>query len=321
MTLENHMKRIATFIIGIAIAAGALAKDKPRVRVATLTFPAISTLIFNVMKDRQIDARHGFDLEIQPYPSISAYNISLAKGEVDALIAGPTVLQKLKLEGGPIRIAATAVRPSDLGIVTANPAIKSFADLRGKQLAADVGSAQYQSVAIYARSKGINLASDVTVVNANFALARSQLAAGRVDAAMVIEPILTLMLRENKEYRIIYNGAEAWREISGSAGWELVLGITDDFAKKGKLPTQLIDALQDVSQLAGKDADAVDALSVKTMKLPPGAVKESLASGRLALEFQPAWQGERKVLIEIMNRAVQAGFVERVPADPFIYAP
>ena len=42
------------------------------------------------------------------------------------------------------------------------------------------------------------------MVQASFALARTQLAAGRVGAAMVIEPIATMMLKENAQYRMIF---------------------------------------------------------------------------------------------------------------------
>ena len=107
---------------------------------------------------------------------------------------------------------------------TKNPQIKSLADLKGKQLAADLGSSQYQVVKIYANAKGIDLGKDITVVNANFAVARAQLEADRVDAALVIEPLASIILRQNPDWKIIFNGAEGWKELTGEDGWEVAAG-------------------------------------------------------------------------------------------------
>ena len=109
------------------------------------------------------------------------------------VIGGPTILQKLYQEGVPLRIIGTGFTLSDLVIFTKDPAIKSLADLKGKQLAIDMGGSQFQVVRIYANSKGIDLGKDITVVNANFAIARAQLEAGRVDAALVIEPLASII--------------------------------------------------------------------------------------------------------------------------------
>lgn len=304
-----------------ALAAGALAQERPKIRAASLTLPVLAPLVVNVMKEKGFDAKHGFELEVRPYPSISAYYAGLAVGEVDALIGGPTVMQKMRAEGAAVQIAATAFRLSDLSILTRDPAIKTLADLKGRQLAADMGSGQYQVVSIYAREKGITMGKDVTVVNANFPLARSQLAAGRVDAAMVIEPIVTMMLRQDKGLRIIFNGAAAWQEIAGNAGWELVLSIREDFAKRGDLPRRLIAAMQDVAALTRSDPDEVDAIVVKTIKLPPGVVKEALTNKRLELDVQPAWGPERKTIWEMFERAVAAKFLDKLPAEQIIYTP
>ncbi len=100
------------------------------------------------------------------------------------LIGGPTILQKFYQEGVPLRIFGTAFTLSDLLIFARDDKIKSFADLKGKQLAADMGGSQFQVIKIYANAKGIELGKDITVVNANFAVARAQLEADRVEAAL-----------------------------------------------------------------------------------------------------------------------------------------
>lgn len=217
------MKRLLVAVALAGLVVSTLAQERIKIRAASLTLPVVNPIILNVMKEKGFDARHGLDVEMKPYPSISAFYAGLATGEVDTLVGGATVLHKMRSQGVRATIVATALRLSDLVIVTSNPAIRSLADLKGRQLAADMGTQQYQIVGIYASAKGLAMRSDITVVQANFAAARAQLAAGRVDAAMVIEPIATAMLKEDPKLRIIFNGSSAWREITGHDGWELLL--------------------------------------------------------------------------------------------------
>ena len=191
----------AAFAVALAgfFAAPAQAQNKPKIKVSSLTLPVFNPLVWNVMKVQGFDKKHGFELEAKPYPSISAFYAAFATGETDVLIGGPTVLQKLYYEGVPVRLISTGFTLADLVVFTKNPQIKSLADLKGKQLAADLGSSQYQVIKIYANSKGIDLGKDITVVNANFAVARAQLEADRVDAALVIEPLASIILKQNPD--------------------------------------------------------------------------------------------------------------------------
>ncbi len=105
------------------------------------------------MKARGIDAKHGFELDAKAYPSISAFYAAFATGETDVLIGGPTILQKLYQEGVPVRIIATGFTLADLVIFAKDEKIKSLADLKGKQLAIDMGGSQFQVTKIYANAK------------------------------------------------------------------------------------------------------------------------------------------------------------------------
>ena len=145
----------------------------PKISVSSLTLPVFNPIVWNIMKARGFDAKHGFELDIKAYPSISAFYAAFSTGETEALIGGPTIFQKLYQEGVPLRIFGTGFTLSDLVIFARDPNIKSLADLKGKQLAADMGGSQFQVVKIYANAKGIELGKDITVVNANFAVARA----------------------------------------------------------------------------------------------------------------------------------------------------
>jgi len=326
MTRQVIAAASGLFVFTLAVVAGAppvLGQDKTKIRVAALTLPVFNPIIVNLLKEKSIDARHGLEMEVKTYPSIATFYAALATGEVDTtIVGGPNVFQKMRNEGVPIKVIATAVPLSDLVVITADPAINSLADLKGKTIAADMGSGQYQVMAIYARSKGLTLGTDVSVVQASFALARTQLAAKRVDAAMVIEPIVTMMLKENPQYRMIFNGGTAWRELTGAEGWDLLVPLREDFIKRSPAAVgKWIAALQDVQAFIGQNVDEADAIVARTVKLPPGVFKEAIASKRWVFDVQPAWGRERKIIWDMFERAVAAKYLDKLPDEGIIYSP
>src|SRR5712691_3953319 len=241
----------AVFAIATAgiVSPPAQAQQKPIIKVSSLTLPVFNPLVWNIMKAQGFDAKHGFELDIHAYPSIAAFYAGFATGETDVLIGGPTILQKLYQEGVPVRIVGTGFTLADLVIFTKNEKIKSLADLKVKQLAIDMGGSQFQVTKMYTAAKGMDLGKDIIVVNANFAVARAQLEADRVDAALVIEPLASIILKQNPDWKVIFNGAQGWKEITGQDGWEIVPAMrADAIAKYPNAPKMLIAALQDVAQ-------------------------------------------------------------------------
>src|SRR5690349_25050584 len=115
---------VAALTLGSTL--NAQAQQKPVIKVSSLTLPVFNPLVWNIMKARGIDAKHGFELDAKAYPSISAFYAAFATGETDVLIGGPTILQKLYYEGVPVRIIGTGFTLADLVIFTKNAAIKSL---------------------------------------------------------------------------------------------------------------------------------------------------------------------------------------------------
>jgi NitT/TauT family transport system substrate-binding protein len=318
---------IAVLAVGLAFAvsgwSAAQAQQKPVIKVSSLTLPVFNPLVWNVMKARGFDAKHGFELDIHAYPSIAAFYAGFATGETDALIGGPTIFQKLYQEGVQLRIIGTGFTLADLVIFAKDPAIKSLADLKGKQLAIDMGGSQYQVIKIYTAAKGIDLGKDITVVNANFGVARAQLEAGRVDAALVIEPLASISAKQHPDWHVIFNGAQGWKEISGESGWEIVPAMrADAIAKNPQAPKMLLAALQDVADVFEKETAAADKIANETLKLPPGIFTAAVESKRLQMIVKPAWEpATKKSITDMMERAVKAGFYPKMPDEKIIYVP
>ena len=326
---RTHRRRLAALALALAVAAFGLstpdvrAQDKPKIKVSSLTLPVFNPLVWNIMKARGLDVKNGFELDIRPYPSISSFYAAFATGETDVVIGGPTILQKLYQEGVPLRIIGTSFTLSDLVIFAKDPAIKSLTDLKGKQLAIDMGGSQFQVVRIYANWKGLDIGKDIVAVNANFAVARAQLEASRVDAALVIEPLASIILKQNPDWRVIFNGAEGWREMTGVDGWELVTAMRADAIQRvPNAPKMLLAALQDVAKVMHEESEAADKIANETLKLPPGILTAAVTNKRLHMIVKPAWEPDtRKSITDMMERAVKAGFYQAMPDEKIIYVP
>jgi ABC-type nitrate/sulfonate/bicarbonate transport system substrate-binding protein len=241
---------------------------------------------------------------------------------VETLGIGTHVLQKMRTEGVPIKAVLTYVRYAGPVVVTADPAIRTIADLKGKTIAAAMGSSGYQVLAIYGRSQGVVFGKDITVVQADPPLARAHLQAKRVDAIMTWEPSLTLTLRDNPQYRVILNGENAMKGAAKSEGWEFLLGAREDFLRRQpQAVPRLLKMFQDGQRFLETKPDEADRIVQRTVKLPEGVLKEALVARRMVYEIVPAWEGERKVIWNMFKLAVEWGYLDKLPDEGAIYSP
>ena len=298
--------------------------DLLKVKMGNLAFPSLISIILAVIKDQGLDRKNGLDLEIHPFSAPSAQLAAQATGETDAGPNGPLILHRMRLEGAPLQAVTTLATLSAMVVITANPQIKSIQDLRGKTLAADVGSAEFQILATYARHKGLDLQRDATVVVATPPLARTQLAARRADAAMTWEPAATLTMRDNPAYRIIFNAKQGWREMTGKDGWVLVMAGNEAFLRRSpEAVPRLVAAFRDAAQFMRTSPDDADRIVSKSLNLPPGAFKEMVVTPRLFYEVRPTTEpAARESIWEMIKVAVAEGFYKQpVPDQSVIYMP
>lgn len=310
-------------MIGAVLLTGAAhGQELIRARIGRLAFPALVTMMVDVVKDRGFDRKNGIDLQLASYSGTGPYYAALATGEVDLLTGGTHVLQKMRNEGVPIQAALTYARLSALMVIARDPAIRTISDLKGKSIAANIGSAEYQILSIYGRSQGVVLGKDITVVQATPPLARTQLAARRVDAAMTWEPTATLTLRDNPRYRVILSGHVAWRAVAKADGWQLVVIVREDFLRQQpQAVPRLLKMFQEGQRFIQIHTDEADRIVQRSMKLPEGIFKEAVGARRLVYEVLPAWEGERKVIWDMFRAAVAQGYIERLPDEGVIYSP
>jgi NitT/TauT family transport system substrate-binding protein len=306
----------------LLLTGSAAGQDVIKVKLGRISFPTMITMMVDIVKEQGLDGKHGLDLEVPSYGAVSAYYAAQASGEIDVGGGGPHVLQKMRNEGVPLKGVFTFTRLASLAVITADPGIRTVTDLKGKTIAADMGSSEYQILAIHGRSQGLVFGKDVTVVQASLPLARTQLQAKRVDAIMSWEPSLTLTLRDNPQYRIILNGETAWQALSKTTGWQLLVLAREDFLRRQpQAVPRLLKMFQDGQRFIQANPDAADRIVQRTVKMPAGVFKEAVTSGRLLYEVLPAWEGERAAVWDMFRMAVTHGYSDRLPDEGIIYAP
>jgi ABC-type nitrate/sulfonate/bicarbonate transport system substrate-binding protein len=296
----------------------AAAQELTKIKMGRLGFPSLSSILIDVVAVRGFDKKNGLDMEVSSFGAVSAHVAALATGEVEMITGGPHTFQKLMTEGVPIRITLTWARLNALAVITSDPSVKDIFDLKGKSIAADMGSSEYQIMSIYGRTKGLIFGKDVTVVQASPPLARTQLQANRVEAAMLWEPTTTLALRDNAQYRVILTGNQAWSAVANSNGWELVFAVREEFLKRNPAAVLKIQRmLRDAQEFIETNTDEADEIVVKSIKLPKGTLAEGVKAGRVVYEILPAWEAERPVIENMLKVAVEIGYMPKMPADPF----
>lgn len=314
----------ALVLVAVASTRPSVAEPLTQFTIARLMLPGTITAILDPLKDKAIDRSHGIDLVVKNYSTVAAQYAAVSTGEVDMAVAGPWVLQRMRGEDVPLTGLFTFVRVSSLGVVTGDPSVKTIHDLKGKTIAADMGSSEYQLLAMYGKSQGVVFGRDVTVVQASPPLARTQLNAGRVDAAMSWETNTTLLLGDNKAYRRIFGGETAWASLVGPGvnGWQLLMAMHESAIKRGRpaIP-RLLAMWRDAAKFMTEHTDEAEAIDEKTIKLPKGVLGEALRSGRLVYDIEPVWGEENSGLQQAFRMSVASGFISKPPDDGILYAP
>lgn len=287
--------------------------------IAVFPFPSVSNIIHDIVMAKGFDRANGLKVKPTSYGTGGALWAGLAKGEIPMHNMSPFQLQKMRADGVPIVMIGTLLRMNALQVLTRNPDVKTFADLKGRSFAGPVGFAEFSYLQIYARAKGFDLLKDVQVVDANSALSQAQLAANRVDAIMAWEPSATEILKKYPDVHTVLKGDEAWKQVTGDAGWELDLVARTDFLEAH--PGVLISILKmyhdagDFVRTNTQQADDIVASGAYASKaVPPGTILAAVEANRLIYDVRPSWETDANSQIwKMLDVGLKYGVIPAIP--------
>lgn len=295
--MRSFIKKCVIGLVAITCTAtlfSAPSSAQTELPIATFPFPSVSNIIADIILAKGFDKANNLHAKPVVYGTGGALWAGLAKGEIVVHNMSPFQLQKMRADGVPIVMFGTLLRMNALQVVTRNPEVKTFADLKGRTFAGTVAFAEFSYLQIYARTIGIDLLHDVKIVDANNALAQAQLDANRVDAIMTWEPAATHILKKYSDVRVILKGNDAWTAVTGDPGWELDLVLRTDFmqANPGVLQ-RLIKMYKDAGDFIKDHPDEADAIVASgkyaSKGVAPGSILAAVREGRLIYDVRPSW--------------------------------
>ncbi len=296
------------------------ADGPPVVRTASFTFPALASVMAEVMRARGYDLQQGFRLEVRPFGTVAAYYAALTRAEVDTLAGGPLVLQRMRGQGIPVVIGNTYATLASLVVVSASSEVRELADLRGRTLAADLGSSEYTILHGLALARGLTPGRDFAVLQATPSVARAHLRTAEADAVLSFEPTATLILQDDPGHHLVFEGLREWERQQAGTGWLLVSLFHEEFAARSpQMVAAFGRALEASARFVHDSPEQADAIVAGALGLRPGVLEAAVRQGRVQFDVRPAL-GERAALEAMFRFGAQAGFSDHLPGEEAFFS-
>jgi len=168
-------------------------------------------------------------------------------GALDTGFVGSTPLIFAQAGGQPIKaVTGWASENGAYGLVTVDPSIKGWADLKGKRVAYQQGTAAEAVLLEALDTAGLELA-DVTSVNVSITQASAALQSGSADAIVSIEPLTSGFLASNPNGKVVAKANEITDRSSFAIATQSTLDDPAKSAALGDYLTRLVRAFKYVN--------------------------------------------------------------------------
>jgi sulfonate transport system substrate-binding protein len=187
------MKRLVCLLAAAALAALSLSAEVstklPReIRVAYAKSPFNLPLIVEARRGtlEKAFAARGVALKFYEIDSGAKQAEAMAAGSLDiAGVINTTSALLAASAGNDLKIVSGFSRPTGLfAVVVKGPAIRSFADLKGKKVGGPKGTVLHQLLAVGLEKSGLAM-GDVDFLQMDIPVARNALLSGQIDAALL----------------------------------------------------------------------------------------------------------------------------------------
>lgn len=305
----------------VAPALAQPARPLPTIRVSAFSPPSLGSFIPPIIKGRGLDKANGFTLEMAYKPS-DTYQVDFASGHDQVGGSSTFISEARRASQGVEIICLFTVFDYFAALITANPQIKTFKDLEGKQIAADTPTTIWAMGQWFLTKSGADM-SKVRVISQGSSAMVVSIQANRVDAVFVAEPTYSVIMHgpsAGQLHSVVADHA-LWKQLTGLSTLPL-LGVAVHkswLARNQDQAQALYTAYKQAADWAmANPSDAARTISEAT-KVNARALEDALKSGRLGLRVQPAVNGKDTILAAL-QLALQAKQVQTVPAaDAFFY--
>lgn len=299
----------------------------PKVKVATLASPSTGSWMAAIMEARQIDIKHGIDVEWIEQPTLPSLYNDFAAGSYPIATGGIMGYANQYVRGVKAKLFATFQLFGTSVIVNTErgPEIRSLKDLSGKELAAPLASENYKAMTIYLVWSGVDLKSiKVRNFEAPGVAAELRSPAGTAPAGIVFAQLPTrLVMEDPKKFKDLVSIDEferLWRQKTGTEHhWLIGSAVQDDFAKNNPdLLQRVYSAMKESMDWFNEATDEALKLVSKKTKDPIPVLQETVKAGRVKF-LQMTAESQEKAILELLKISAQYGYVTKLPDADFFY--
>lgn len=283
--------RIVACLFGLALllptAHAAASPALNRVTIAGLNGPTSVGML------KLMETKPSFDGVPSTYEVVSTPDLMVSRlitGAADFGFLPLNLAANLYAKGIPIQLAATT-GDGVLYIVSSRTDIHSLSDLKGKRIY-DIarGSTPEFLLDYLLEHNGIDPHRDVTIdfTYSHIELA-AQLAAGRVDLAVLPEPFVTIALSKNKSLRVVIDLQKEWEKLQdASKPYPTTAFVVRRSlaASHPEVVKQVLAAERRSIEWADAHPEQAGALAERYLGMPAGVIAKAMP--RLNLRFVPA---------------------------------
>ncbi|MBI2087947.1 MAG: ABC transporter substrate-binding protein [Deltaproteobacteria bacterium] len=299
----------------------------PKVKVATLASPSTGAWMAAIMEARQIDIKHGVDVEWIEQPTLPSLYNDFAAGSYPIATGGMMTYANQYARGVKLKFFATYQLFGTSVIINTEraPDIRSLKDLGGKEMAATLASENYKAMTIYLLWAGVDLKSLKT---RNFAhpgvAAELRSPTGTAQAGVLWGELPTsVVMADPKKFKDIVSVDELeklWRQKTGTEHhWLLGSAVQDDFARSNAALLQRVySAMKEAVDWFNEHTDEALKLVSEKTKNPVPVLSETVKAGRVKFLTTTA-ESQEKAIMELLKISAHLGFVTKLPDAGFYY--
>jgi len=292
------MKKILLTLVLMTFLAGGLFSA---VNVLSPVGPTIVSLV-GILEDK-IDS--AVELDIEFWTSFDQITASLVSKDADIVIVPVALGEMLYDKGMDVQLAAVTLWKS-FYMVTSDIDADSLSDLKGVEIYTPQGTGQTGDVLMRYkfRELGLEVGEDVEIKYAKPPEIVGLMAKGKVKAAVVPEPFVTLMLKKVDGSEITFDLQAIWGEETGNYR----VPITGVMVRKSALverPLEIssaLNAINDSIDFAMGNKDEAVALTTKYFSgMPAPVLKESLSRSEYAYKSVLKIRNEVQSFMKTIN--------------------
>lgn len=268
MLLKNSAGAVTAAALLLALLLPGAAQPAATIRVAMIpNEPAVEVYY---AKDMGFFAKDGLDVEITQNPSTPAIASAVVTGTYDIAYATISTLAVAHVKGLPFVVISPGVgnlpgKAAGGIVVGATSTAKTGKDFNGKTF----GAAGLNTLAEYLPRAWIDKhggdSTTVKFIEIPFPETADAIAAGRIDAAYLTEPFITLA-EDKHAARLLTSGDDAIAPRYTSTAWY----TTDQWAKAHPdLVARFASAMHDAAVWANKNPDKIVPIVAKYLKADP----------------------------------------------------